>query len=215
MESLPSTSVLNHWKAARDNLEHATQTFADACTSFLQYIDESPVSHTGHRSIEDLIMTLHGQMKTVTAIESRMTKSKMMLRRIFNASTTLVPINNLPLEVLSRIFMLFVSSARCTADYPCDSYPPIVIAAVCSRWRHLAIITRSFWSHVDICELDMTSDSDPELTPRTRLCLERARDAPLWLHMSKPRGSWGTGSETLLLSLLTPYMTNVESMRFS
>ncbi|KAG8777095.1 hypothetical protein FRC12_000552 [Ceratobasidium sp. 428] len=160
-------------------------------------------------------MILHGQMKTVTAIESRMTKSKMIMRRIFNASTTLAPINNLPLEVLSRIFMILVSSARCTADYPCDSYPPIVIAAVCSRRRHPAIITRSFWSHVDICELDMTSDSDPELTPRTRLCLERARDAPLWLHISKPRGSWGTGSETLLLSLLTPYMTNVESMRFS
>ncbi|KAG8777094.1 hypothetical protein FRC12_000551 [Ceratobasidium sp. 428] len=215
MESSRNITVFNEWNTAKDNFEDAAQKFLSACTSLLQYIDESLVSHANRRSIEDSIIAVHGQMKTFDLIESRMTKSKVTLRRVFNESTTLVPINTLPLEVMSHIFVLLVSYSNCTAEAPCYSHPLRNISTVCSRWRHLTVITRSLWSHIDICEPRTTSENSSKMISWVRLCLERACDTPLQLHICQPSQNRNTGSEELLLSLLTPHMANVTSIKFS
>ncbi|KAG8714856.1 hypothetical protein FRC09_017180, partial [Ceratobasidium sp. 395] len=216
--------MFNQWQAAHDNLIQATQTFLDTSNTLLRFIDESPDGLGRHGSTEDAVLGVYKQTQIIPVTKKRIGESQFVLRKIVNASATLVPINTLPLEIMSHIFLLLTSSATCVDDKryrPADKYyhehrfyrshPLVVIPAVCSRWRRLAINTPSLWSHVDV-DRQAKGKRQGDVLPRTRLWLERARGAPISLHIGGLSETSGNGSE--LLSLLEPHMSNLISLKF-
>ncbi|KAG8721227.1 hypothetical protein FRC09_008229 [Ceratobasidium sp. 395] len=223
MGSRSAVDMFNAWQAAHDNLIQAAQTFLGTSKTLLQFIDESPDGLGRHGPIEDGLLSVYRQIQNIPVAEKRIRESQFILRKIVNVSATLMPINTLPPEILSHIFSLLTSSATCVDDKRYRStkyyhgprcyhlYPLVAIPAVCSRWRHLAVSTPSFWSHIDV-DQQATGKNRENVLPRTRLWLERARDAPISLHIGAITEVSGHGWE--LLCLLEPYMTNLISLKF-
>ncbi|KAG8796327.1 hypothetical protein FRC12_000742 [Ceratobasidium sp. 428] len=215
--------IFNQWKVAHDHLTQATQTFFDTCVALLQFIDESPAGYARDISIEDAVIGVNNRMKNLPAVRKRVGDSQIVLRKVINTSTTLIPVNVLPLEVMSRVFTLVASKSACIEDRsyrlsrkpdcrPYQSHPLVVIPSVCARWRRLVIGTPSLWSHVDV-DSRLIGENDVNVLPRTRLWLERARGARLSLHIGAICQKSGSGWD--LLSLLESHMVNLASLKFS
>ncbi|KAH7338257.1 hypothetical protein B0J17DRAFT_417349 [Rhizoctonia solani] len=91
--------------------------------------------------------------------------AKSTLSQFRNMDPTLSPINNLPCEILSRIFAHMCHLNTClmqtreareddTDDGSSQdeehAFWPEVISHVCSHWRRVALASQELWSHVDI-----------------------------------------------------------------
>ncbi|KAG8759912.1 hypothetical protein FRC12_009668 [Ceratobasidium sp. 428] len=223
MSSRSVADVFDEWKTTHDQLTHAAQSFFDACVTLLQAIDKSPAGSARDKSVDLAAMEVYNRTQTIPTVNKQVGESQLIMRRITNTSTTRMPINVLPPEVMSRIFEIVVSSSACTDDkiylmttslfgHSYRFHPLASIPSVCTRWRQLAIGTPSLWSHVDIQHY-LKAKSDKNVLPRTRFWLERARGAPLSLHIGTLYQDSGNGQE--LLSLLNPHIANISSLELS
>lgn len=78
------------------------------------------------------------------------------------------PINWLPQELLTQIFLVFAKS-----DIEGSQYPPIILSHVCAKWRIIALATPNLWSRIIL-----RGSKGAEMT---QAFLSRSRDAPLEL----------------------------------
>ncbi|KAG8777098.1 hypothetical protein FRC12_000555 [Ceratobasidium sp. 428] len=207
--------MFKEWRDTRDRLKHNMHSFRDACTTLRQAIEGFASSSVGHAAIEEIILNVHNQMDELDTIESTMTESRAVLYQVANRSTTLVPINVLSPEVLARVFSSAALTSFCL--YQSTSvhalHPLVVIPSVCARWRHLALNTPSFWSHIDIEEARISTNMGKLSLRRTESWLERARGAPLALDF------WGRQSQQKqdkrrLTSILRRHVDRIVSLSF-
>ncbi|KAG8775149.1 hypothetical protein FRC12_001649 [Ceratobasidium sp. 428] len=205
--------AFKEWRDTRNRLKHSMHSFRDACTTLRQAIEGFTLSSVGHAAIEEIILNVHNQMDELDIIESTMMESRAVLYQVANRSTTLVPINVLPPEVLARVFSSAALTASCL--YQSTSvhalHPLVVIPSVCARWRHLALNTPSFWSHIDIEEARISKNRGKLSLRRTELWVERARGAPLALDF------WGKQSQQKqdkrqLTSILRRHVARIVSL---
>ncbi|KAG9091726.1 hypothetical protein FS749_016322 [Ceratobasidium sp. UAMH 11750] len=201
--------VFSSWKAARDQLELAVDSFLGACTTLHQFIDQPPANCKDLGSIEDNVLKITSQIGEIASIAAKVSKSATILCKVTNTSTTLVRINVLPLEILSRIFALTVWSSH-SISYFADptKYPLLVILAVCTRWRRLALDTRSLWSHVSVGGAPLESGGAIKERRRVQMWLERAHGAALHIGFRAPP------SDPWLVSIVQPHMPRVTSLAF-
>ncbi|KAG8716941.1 hypothetical protein FRC08_008481, partial [Ceratobasidium sp. 394] len=201
--------AFSNWYAARDQLEHAVDSFLGACTTLHQFIDQPPASCKDLGSIEDYVLKIHAQIGSIVSIATKATRSTAILRRVINTSTTLVPISVLPPEVLSRVFELTLSSNRSVLGSPNRrEHPLAVIPAVCTQWRGLALDTRSLWSHVDVDGARLVSGGTIKELKRINMWLDRAHGAALHINFhSSP-------SDPRLVSIVQPHLTRMTSLAF-
>ncbi|THH10974.1 hypothetical protein EW145_g971 [Phellinidium pouzarii] len=90
----------------------------------------------------------------------------------------LFPINTLPVEIFIHIFSLAIFSASASEIFETR----MVLVAVCSLWRSIAIDTPKLWSIIPI------TCRPPFHLPR--LCIERAKAIPLVLWIDQRDRNW-------------------------
>jgi hypothetical protein len=87
-------------------------------------------------------------------------------------------INNLPLELLSLIFITVVDLSLYTRAIRDESYGltdyPTLLASVCAHWRRVAISIPKLWSYVDF-----TRDNSLQNLEHAKLYLGRSQNLPL------------------------------------
>lgn len=101
--------------------------------------------------------------------------------------SSLAPINKLPLELLSDIFVTFAALVR-PANSPnyygaLDHAAVTLLSSVCARWRQAAFTIPAFWSSIDLGFL--RDGHPPQKLQYIYLQLERSRDYPLHLRIGK------------------------------
>ncbi|KAJ3512904.1 hypothetical protein NLJ89_g3255 [Agrocybe chaxingu] len=93
----------------------------------------------------------------------------------------------IPLEITTEIFNFFVSGenpVELLGEDVGDGYSPLVLAAVCSKWRRIAFSTTRLWNNLFVY-LNKFEDAEP-FKNRTQLLidwLERTGDLPLFLRI--------------------------------
>ncbi|KAG8719266.1 hypothetical protein FRC09_011392 [Ceratobasidium sp. 395] len=199
--------ALNHWATARSHLKDAATGFLDACLALKLAVQSRP-SHPNQIILEGLIDDMQSKMDSIAAVESCMHRSRATLNAMLNHSTSRVPMNKLPPEILGRIFTVIVGSTPCYLEKAGrDPLPDIPL--VCDRWYQVATHTRSLWSHIDIDSRPIGVDSSI-----IRLQLERSHGVPLHIHVRcDPFEAGNTISK--IAPILQPYKASTSSFLFS
>ncbi|KAF8595044.1 hypothetical protein BDV93DRAFT_528944 [Ceratobasidium sp. AG-I] len=185
--------VLQKWKAARDDLIDAIDAYLDT-TIALESAIAKPWGHfSTDADLEEAIYVVHKKRKSVESRIEDLYDAEIYLDKIRNRSKQRVPINSLPLEILTSIFTLACSSGRpedASLSFfgtPVRPTPKTLLALtrVCSDWRRIVTNIPSLWSHIDILMRDYIYDDDEAILNNTYLWLQRARTMPLSIHVSK------------------------------
>jgi len=120
-----------------------------------------------------------------------------------------VPILNLPIEILCRVFEA-AHNVSFTEGIPNNPLIEVTISHVCKGWQSIALSFPSLWStfHYDASEL-------PERIPIDRLVayLERSGSRLLDLHFAFARSVLGEGSLALFNSMLESTILHVARWR--
>ncbi|KAG8796320.1 hypothetical protein FRC12_000735 [Ceratobasidium sp. 428] len=137
------------------------------------------------------------------------------MRRATNTSSAFVPIDVLPLEILSQIFKFSALPFDCAnwCHQISRRHPLVVIPAVCAQWRKLAISTRSLWSYIYVNGGISHDESNPNAHQWTKLLLDRSKGAPLSLHFHGDPYERRPDIERVA-TFLQPYISNVTSLVF-
>ena len=137
--------VLQKWKAARDDLIDAIDAYLDT-TIALESAIAKPWGHfSTDADLEEAIYVVHKKRKSVESRIEDLYDAEIYLDKIRNRSKQRVPINSLPLEILTSIFTLACSSGRpedASLSFfgtPVRPTPKTLLALtrVCSDWRKI------------------------------------------------------------------------------
>ncbi|KAG8681857.1 hypothetical protein FRC08_015357 [Ceratobasidium sp. 394] len=179
------------WKVAQSGLFEAINAFHDACTAFAAAADWSHKELGDCTSVEAIIREVAVCLPDIKSYREHLYSAELAVCRIFNNSTSLVPISKLPPEIFCRTLSLAVSSSPCIIDKRNDSEDDgevstlgilAVIQLVCSRWRRLVVNAPSLWSHVDILGNHPSTGGNDLVSKLTRIRLGRAAGTPICLH---------------------------------
>ncbi|KAG8716949.1 hypothetical protein FRC08_008489 [Ceratobasidium sp. 394] len=178
-----------YWISVRYNLHQAFQEFFNAC----RVLDNTRQSR--HRVDAQMrqVMSNHleEEISSLSSLQHSIQSAKEALVRTWNNSIVLVPINMLPLEILSHIFTL--GQRCCVHDLVAHSHRRIATSAlfdilsnVCTNWRRVALNIRKLWSHIDLI-MNIDHNLFHILCERAKLWLKRARGCPLHIHLHELR----------------------------
>ena len=127
-----------------------------------------------------------------------------------------VPIDRLPPEILSRIFVILVRASRYASSMGDASYAwidyPLQVSSVCVRWRQIAINTPMLWSFLDI----FRSGGSLRNLEYLNMCYDRSANTTLSLRIGNH--DIACFQETVddeLSSLLSTYRERLESLALS
>ncbi|KAG9082793.1 hypothetical protein FRC07_014106, partial [Ceratobasidium sp. 392] len=164
----------------------------------------------GTNLLKDITTLIQSRLDSLDIAEGHISKSRIVLRRMLNRSTELVPISRLPSELLSRVFEFISAPYYLDNHYDTSPNPLVVISSVCAQWREAAIQNASLWSHVDL-NANFTDGEQPQYKI-ARLWMERARGTPLHVHLTHGKKR---NRERLpdLVSTIVPYANHVSSLR--
>ncbi|KAG8724484.1 hypothetical protein FRC09_018086 [Ceratobasidium sp. 395] len=208
MSPIPIIDAFAQFESAQGQLAVAVDTFYDACVALYQAAVRPEDDDADHSWLEKKLAPMVDQLNSFAAVEGKLRRSLGVLNRATNVSRKLVPINLLPVEVLSKVFMYTIPQRDCidTIDvYPRLS-PLIVIPSVCASWRQVALNTPSLWTHIDLFKED-----HPSTKNRITLWVQRARHAPVHLHFK----SYRFFEDEELVSETKGILTRAESFVFS
>lgn len=123
-------------------------------------------------SIEDALAHFDKQLDAMLSVENRLRATRFAFQALRNRSLILIPINRLPPEILSYVFVLCCSSEKAAAELKRDeadedageegydddadeqeeedSSPPCLeaILSVCGHWRDTALSTGTLWTSI-------------------------------------------------------------------
>ncbi|KAF8205563.1 hypothetical protein K438DRAFT_1818040 [Mycena galopus ATCC 62051] len=89
----------------------------------------------------------------------------------------------LPPEILADIFFFCLPFHDDVSIFPHPKDAPLVLCAVCQRWRNIALTTPQLWSSISFdADRLLTSQSGALYLDFVRMWLSRARSAPLSLY---------------------------------
>ncbi|KAG8763609.1 hypothetical protein FRC11_000547 [Ceratobasidium sp. 423] len=106
--------------------------------------------------------------------DAKMQKAKLAIKITRNYAFSIVPINSLPPEILTRIFRIASNGDPSCIDH---------LAAVCSRWRSVSLGTCSLWTRIDY-RPNILNWRFRELLARAELHVSRSGQLPLDVHIS-------------------------------
>lgn len=194
-------------------LARATQVYLAACATIESDCARASVSFLDECALEDTFVNINAELASLAMDEQRQWKARTMLKGLRNKSSVLAPINLLPPEILTDIFMMAVDvdrAARAAAaekkSAEGESAPAknsifrradlaTVVSSVNIHWRRLAVRTRALWAHIDLGEHGARTDIP---FAKAKLWLERARGAPLYVSINTTGpaatiiDAWGT-----------------------
>ncbi|KAG9088050.1 hypothetical protein FRC07_012673, partial [Ceratobasidium sp. 392] len=206
---------LKKWQTSYEHLIYAVVAFRDAYDDLLQATPQSKTSYIEKAWVEEALSQLRGNIDDLEDVEGKLAQSRMILHRTTNSCAAFVPINGLPTEILSRIFTAAALPLVCAprAKKLLEQHPLFVISSVCTRWRELAIGTRSLWSHIWMDEDFVSQESNEYVRRLIELRLNRSNGAPLSLRFEKERPAQRVVVDQITL-LLRSRIVNVTSLVF-
>ncbi|KAG8747360.1 hypothetical protein FRC12_014108 [Ceratobasidium sp. 428] len=127
----------------------------------------------------------------------------------------MTPINVLPSELFSRIFS-FVTGPTLLHTKLSKPHPLLVLTAVCTQWRQIAIGTSSLWTHIQLPAPPPPTKDSSYRTEYIRLWLERAQGAPLHIYVLIRAARTPDNQHYLsqLLCTLQPHVAHLKSLVF-
>ncbi|KAG8725201.1 hypothetical protein FRC09_006035 [Ceratobasidium sp. 395] len=208
MSPIPIIDAFAQFESAQGQLMLAVDTFYDACVALYQAAVTPEGDNTHQIWLDQKLAHTIDQMNSFAAVEGKLRRSRGILNRAIGVSGGLVPINVLPVEVLSKIFMHTIPQRNCidTIDVDLQLSPLVVIPSVCAPWRQVALDTPTLWTHIDLFKED-----HPATNTRIALWVQRARHAPAHLHFK----SYRFFEDEELASETKGILTRAESFVFS
>lgn len=218
----PGLNLLQRCRDAQRQLDEAIQCYLQRAAD-LEAATYDPIHYSSDRQLlETAIHEAHRDSQLLPSRADQLMKARVTFNRIRNRSTSLVPINRLPMEVLLQIFRFAARKGSCTL---CDALlsdphlhklncpePPLSLTHVCQHWRTIVVNMPSLWTHVGL-SLNARKGIKKECD-YARTCLQRAPNSPLciWIDGSIDpyRGGPDNGME-LFMSCLRPHVGNLES----
>ncbi|KAG8779451.1 hypothetical protein FRC12_024260 [Ceratobasidium sp. 428] len=210
--------ALNRWLASRSQLERAASDFLNACGTLRTEIFQALASPVNRFILDDAFSQFESQMDVIGSVENYMHRSRSTLNSLLNLSPSLVPINQLPPEILGRIFTLALSASPDCPGHP-DSEPDALrsISLVCTCWHDVALKVPALWSHLEISPIyPIHSSNTAHIFDRMRLWLNRSRGAPFHVYVTGDLRS-GEADEQLAFAvqlgiILQPYSSSLGSL---
>ncbi|KAG8796314.1 hypothetical protein FRC12_000729 [Ceratobasidium sp. 428] len=217
MQSSPYCGVesFSKWQMSYNHLADAVNSFRDACNNLLQTVPRSHTSYVEKIWLEGKLSQLRKEADGLELIQGILTCSQAVMRRATNTSAALVPINVLPLEILSRIFKFSASPSTCAnrCGRISRQHSLVVIPSVCVQWREIALSTHSLWSNISVNEDVSRKKSNTNAHQWTKLLLHRSGSAPLSLHFHEDSAVPRPDVDRIT-TFLQPHIRNVKSFVF-
>lgn len=199
-----------HWRLMEKALGSSLRSYLSACEAIKGACEIVP-GICSQSALENVISELDQEILMIHSSERELLHTRKYLVQARN-KTALVPINQLPVEVLAQIFTTLAAEDECSEvtsisrpDYEAFGRELESAMSVCTHWRQIALEAKSLWSHVD----HVTTGR-----PQTRdlLWLNRSQGSPLHFHMSHPDyPSFRISS----MAYLIPYVDAFDSIEFT
>ncbi|KAG8769485.1 hypothetical protein FRC12_004938 [Ceratobasidium sp. 428] len=210
--------ALNRWLVSRLQLERAASDFFNACGTLRTEISQALASPVNRFILNDAFNQFESQMDVIGSVENYMHRSRSTLNSLLNISPLLVPMNQLPPEILGRIFTLALSVSPNRPGHS-DSEPDTLrsISLVCTRWHDVALKVPALWSHLEISPIyPIHSSNTARIFDRMKLWLNRTCGAPFHVYVTGDLRS-GEADEQLafaeqLGTILQPYSPSLGSL---
>ncbi|KAG8717913.1 hypothetical protein FRC09_013478 [Ceratobasidium sp. 395] len=160
--------AFSRWRNAQKQLSQVIQDYVDACAALKTALEIFPIDKCSRLQRAEAFNGLDSQLPVLASYEQNLRETRLLLRTTRNTSDSLIPINSLPVEVLSTMFVL---AAQQGTDAICS------LTLVCTLWRRITLQTSSCWVRI---ELPISSDSE-EACEGAELWAKRAQSQPLHL----------------------------------
>ncbi|KAG8730665.1 hypothetical protein FRC11_006158, partial [Ceratobasidium sp. 423] len=171
-------------RTARKALESALDSYAGACVA-LADCSGSGFTLNADRNIPEFV---NAEMELYTTFEEKAARVKRLLGKARNSLTSIVPITSLPDEVLLRVFRLVMHEELLDFEYKLDRATPdirtLTISQVCTRWRQIALSSRSLWSKIEL-------SIRREIFPLGDIFADRSGGLPLNVRVIESYTGWG------------------------
>ncbi|KAG8727515.1 hypothetical protein FRC11_013011 [Ceratobasidium sp. 423] len=188
-------------------LDSALERYYNACVALEQETYHNFAQTDLHGTF---LKDLADKLNDSASHKKKIRRCEMALRRVRNHSPTVVPINALPPEVLTRVFGMLHSccfKSRKSPEIIVPMYPD-TLAQVCSRWRRVAIGSCSLWSHIDLSPLSDKNLSQ-RLLSRGKVFASRSEKQLLDIHIG---GTGGEGNSDNLAKFCTTISFRARSL---
>ncbi|KAG8695504.1 hypothetical protein FRC09_009117 [Ceratobasidium sp. 395] len=183
-------AAFSQWKHAQERLTRTIRDYVDACAALKTALEVFPVNHASHRQRAEVFSSFDSQLAVLPSYEQTLREAQFSLRTTRNASDSLIPINSLPIEILSTILILVVQKGTneiCNLTLKSPDMP-LALPAYSSRPKKcfetdLAQLeipksrTPACWSQIEI----PIGPDDYLAYDRVDLWAKRARSQPLCL----------------------------------
>ncbi|CAE6474345.1 unnamed protein product [Rhizoctonia solani] len=190
----------NRWEDARSSLANSLKTYLNSCIS----LDLDPDLGYGHSNTKDLASRIDSTLGSLHEMSLQFAQSIATISRIRNKFAS--PIWSLPKEIISEIFLNIVYAPE-TMNLPMTKCLQTMyrnlhsLMAVCSVWRHLALIQGQLWETVP-------ASNDPIKRVAVDLSIERSRGRALRFAAILPKG----GAPAFLLKAVTEQASRICSL---
>ncbi|KAG8772603.1 hypothetical protein FRC12_002974 [Ceratobasidium sp. 428] len=164
----------DEWKSARTQLTDAIGSYLTACSSLRATCATALYQSPRNATVEEILANVAYELGYLASEEIKLRGVCVSLTEMRNMSMALAPINMLPDEILAHV--LDLSTPRCARDEKRIVFHDL--AAVCKRWRRVAMNATNLWAHIDV-----GPDTPVGLST---LLLERTRDSPICIHVYEP-----------------------------
>ncbi|KAG9128152.1 hypothetical protein FRC07_004264 [Ceratobasidium sp. 392] len=166
-------SALTQWNNTRKRLSRIIESYYTSCRTLHSACITTTQNPVEYSMVEEALATTDLELKSLAAGDKQIRKARAFLTSMRNKSAILAPVNKLPPEILSRIFML--SRVHCVRD---NNYGLDGFTDVCMYWRRTALDATNLWTHVDISLVVLES--------LTSLLFSRSKNAPIHVHVIEP-----------------------------
>ncbi|KAL5637799.1 hypothetical protein ACGC1H_002162 [Rhizoctonia solani] len=181
--------MLNELTVGSNMLLVALERYAAACLAIQELYARGEKPHTIN---PQFLPRLDTQIDLATSLQSKLARAKAAISWSRNYAHTHVTVNDLPPEVLARVFHLVLSGQPCTkrdyhgVDKTMDLMYPAVLSRVCSRWHRIVFSTPTLWTHIDLSTSTLLNQQC--LDGLTKLHLSQVGTLLLGVHVFDARG---------------------------
>lgn len=211
-------NAFSQWKELHDLFLSSVQGYLRACMALETSLSTPPQSSSSAAELESALLLVGKELATISAGGKQLQQASSCISRLRNRSATLVPINLLPLEILSRIFVsasladkFCLFSTRAYSQRGSMSLKAITSTSV--GWRLAAFATPRLWAHIDLVA---TGASKDRIIARAQFCLKHASGTSLVMHIRDVLGTEeGTPSDQEILNLtavIAPHLRQLRSL---
>ncbi|KAG8779807.1 hypothetical protein FRC12_023822 [Ceratobasidium sp. 428] len=171
------SDALEAWKNAHAQLKTALAVYSDACSTLCSLCSGPLVQNTTKLMLENVLAALDSDIPELVAPDvEQVTSANWSVKLLRNKSTTLVRINTLPAELLTRIFELLCYSHEKLGEVDQLSRSPWALACVSTYWRQLTVSNSYLWARIHMPTWDKRRGKPHE---QMRKQLTYARTSPL------------------------------------